>query len=343
MRTKLKLARTSLLLFLLTVISSVSSAFQVVRPARLCKSHLYAASASAEYVWELASDDGVLISDLLLEMGAQSTEVVLSEEGASLDARFHVTGKVQASSSTVLFSTLDDASAQQLVEGVSDIMDLDATAAWRACRKQDIVQNDSFQEAAAEQPKESYTVQVGDNTLVLANRQGETCWAFGDGNHPSTRVNLAALESYVTRNSSVLDFGCGTGILGVGARALGASEVTAVDISREALELTRLNFQRNSQSDDHDDGIKILHADDFVPSRKRFDLVVANIPANTLVALLGTLAESMREDGVLLLSGYPTNEAQVVSTVASEKHGLHVVHQSYDSGWVLQILRSNPR
>lgn len=339
----------SLILILIAGLPSTLKAFQIVsrNPARfLCKSQLYSRrdgegvpSSPAEYIWELASDDGVVISDMLLEMGAQSTQVVLADEGASLDDEFHVTGKVQALSSTVIFSTLDDASAQQLVQGVSDIMDLDATAAWEACRKQDYVSNYRFEEAAAERPKESYEVPVGGRTLVLANSQGEACWAFGDGNHPSTRVSLDALESYVTSNCSVLDFGCGTGILGVAARALGASKVTAVDISHEALELTRLNFQRNSQGDDD---VRILHSDDFVSSHHKFDLVVANIPANTLVTLLGTLSESVHEDGVLLLSGYPTSEAQVVSKAASEKHGLNVIHQRYDSGWVLQILRRNP-
>jgi len=324
-------------------------------------------SATTEYLWELDSDDGVLISDLLLEMGAASTQVVIvAKGGIELDDDFDKTGKVQTKSSTVLFSTTtmnddddEDSTARRLVQGVSDIMDLDATKAWRSCRKQEVVVETTFDDGDNSQPttNEVIEIDVGGQKLILSNSiQGadDTVWAFGDGKHPSTRVMLAGLESHVTSNnnnnntcsSSLLDYGCGSGIIGLCAKTLlGVSKITAVDISKEALELTRHNFERHYPNDD-DDNIQIMHGKDYVPSSTTsFDIVAANIPANTLITLLGTLVQSMADDGVLLLSGYPTNEADMVSqAVADQKHtNLEIVNQTYDSGWVLQVFQKRRR
>ena len=323
-------------------------------------------SLPSSYIWELPTHDGDMISDLLLEMGAQATQVVLVNENnlpengstaASIDwetldperrAAFDKTGRMQTESSAVIFSTLDGETAQRLVQGVSDIMDWDATKAWRDCRKKDEDvtvttnakgdRNPSWE--ATDEKEKVYEIQISNSTLVLSN-SNEDSWAFGDGNHPSTRVMLTAgLENYVYSGCSVLDYGCGTGILGLSAKALGASLVTAVDISDEALQLARFNMERNFGSDVHANSFQILHSDEYIPTAD-FDVVVANIPSNTIVTLLGTLEQSMRTglNGVLLLSGYPASEADIVRDVAREKHTLEVVHESYDSGWVLQVLQ----
>lgn len=326
-------------------------------------------SVFSSYIWELPSQDGDMASDLLLELGAQSAQVVLgtnenykTEEGTTPPATidwdtldperrevFDKTGKMQTESSAIIFSTLDDATAQRLVQGVSDIMDWNATKAWTDCQLQnDKNSNTSYHEVLtksedmADEIQKDCEIHIGNETLVISNSARKP-WAFGDGNHPSTRVMLTfGLENYVYPGSSVLDYGCGSGILALSAKAIGASRVTAVDISDEALEVTRFNMKLNFENDDGDDAaIQILHSDKYISSRD-FDIVLANIPSNTCLTLLRTLEQSIRTttpSGVLLLSGYPANEADLVRKVAREEHGLDVIREFYDSGWVLQVLK----
>jgi ribosomal protein L11 methylase PrmA len=309
-------------------------------------------SLSHDYTWELQHGNGDVVSDLLLELGALSSQVVLSHLGAAEDASpddFDRTGRHRTHSNMVIFSAPDDASAQRLVEGVSDILDLDATDAWQAsCRKQDPAQISSETTPGEEiatggpQPETNFTIDVGGRTIVLTTTRwntDETCWAFGDGNHPSTRVIMAGLESYVSPGNSVLDFGCGSGILSLVARALGASHVTSVDISTDALDLTRYNMLQNNFEADTthaaNENHEILHSEKYRP--RKFDIVVANIPANTLKGLLPILADSMDDHGVMLLSGYPSTEAELVET-AAKNYDMEVCGRKYDSGWILQVL-----
>ena len=339
------------------------------------------------YIWDLPSQDGDTVSDLLLELGAQSAQVVLASNNnnnnkkshqigqgittttvvsSSIDwdkldpesqRAFDKTGKMTTESSSVIFSTRDDVTAQRLVQGVSNFMDWnnDSIKLWEDCRQlptdastasrcdddDEAFGNDNDMTDAIEE--KDYKIRIGNQELVISNSVG-TSWAFGDGNHPSTRVMLAfGLEKYIRRGLSVLDYGCGSGILALCAKALGALNVTAVDISEEALEVTRLNAERNFDSDDggNESPIQILHSDKYIPSAD-FDVVLANIPSNTCVRLLGILAHSMRTStsgGVLLLSGYPASEADMVRKVALKDHSLDVVREFYDSGWVLQVLQ----
>jgi ribosomal protein L11 methylase PrmA len=318
-------ARLSTLLPFFSLVSLSKSFPTFVLPTR-GTSQLFAENV---YLWDLQGD-GDMVSDLLLEMGALSTQVVVAEEGIAITADFDRTGRLQTDSNKVTFSALDDASAQRLVQGVSELMDLNPTDAWNACCKQEIP--DMVMEEIAIPPPSNYVLRVGGQQLLLTNGDEET-WAFGDGNHPSTQVSILALETHLSPGKSVLDYGCGSGILSLAAIALGASKITSVDISDDALELTRLNCKSNFP--DSDANIEILHSDDY--TTEKFDVVVANIPANTLVRLLPVLSQSLGEDGVMLLSGYPTIEGEVVAQAANQ-HELAVYDHFYDSGWVLQAL-----
>jgi ribosomal protein L11 methyltransferase len=182
-------------------------------------------------------------------------------------------------------------------------------------------------------------ISVGHKQLCIASAKLSDAnqWAFGDGNHPSTRVALKGLETYVTRNTlRVLDYGCGTGILGIAAVVLGATEVVAVDISTCALELTRENWERNVPHEG-DATLSILHASDYQPE-PRHDIIVANMPANTLMSLLASLLASLKQDGggMLLFSGYSSRESIQVSGPVIQA-GLMELEPIYDSGWVLQV------
>jgi ribosomal protein L11 methyltransferase len=131
--------------------------------------------------------------------------------------------------------------------------------------------------------------------------------AFGTGTHPTTRLCLAWIDANLAPGRSVLDFGCGSGILSISAALLGAAHVVGVDIDPQAVAASRQNAQRNGvlaryTTPEH------LAAED----PNQFDLVVANILANPLVLLAPTLVRQVRPGGTILLSGILDRQAGAV-------------------------------
>jgi ribosomal protein L11 methyltransferase len=121
--------------------------------------------------------------------------------------------------------------------------------------------------------------------------------AFGTGNHPTTSLCLAALSDLLALRpgASVLDVGTGSGILAIAARGLGARRVAANDDDPKAVEVARENARRNGAA------VEVVAPLSAVEGT--FDVVVANILANTLVELAPAIAAKLAPGGVVLLSG----------------------------------------
>jgi len=119
--------------------------------------------------------------------------------------------------------------------------------------------------------------------------------AFGTGSHPTTRLCLEWLERNVTEGCSVLDYGCGSGILAIAAARLGAGRVAGVDIDPQAVEAAHANAERN--------GVTALFADSADPVAGEYDVVVANILSNPLRVLAPAICAHVRSGGRLALSG----------------------------------------
>ena len=128
--------------------------------------------------------------------------------------------------------------------------------------------------------------------------------AFGTGTHATTAMCLCWLDARPPVNQSVIDYGCGSGILAIAARKLGAVNVTAVDIDPQALQATRENARRN------DCYIEVLHPE--VLDKRSADLVVANILANPLIELAPGMARRVHKDGRLILTGILAEQAGAV-------------------------------
>lgn len=121
--------------------------------------------------------------------------------------------------------------------------------------------------------------------------------AFGSGTHPTTALCLRWLDSLVLRGKTVLDFGCGSGILALAALKLGASAAVGVDNDPQALAATADNAERNGVGDQ----LQV-----FLPENEpaaTYPVVVANILAVALDALAETLASRVAPGGVIALSG----------------------------------------
>ena len=126
--------------------------------------------------------------------------------------------------------------------------------------------------------------------------------AFGTGSHPTTRLCLEWLERTVTPGVSLLDYGCGSGILAIAAAKLGATDVLGVDIDLQAVSAARDNAERNQVSARFEDSAKDI--------RGQFDIVVANILSNPLKALAPAICGHVRPGGRLALSGILVEQAE---------------------------------
>ncbi len=149
--------------------------------------------------------------------------------------------------------------------------------------------------------------------------------AFGTGSHPTTRLCLAWLERHVRPGDRVLDYGCGSGILGIAALMLGAGAAWAVDVDPLALQAARYNAQRNAVP------LEVLDAQSEVPGRAR--VTVANILANPLRMLAPILANHTQPGGAIALCGILEEQAPEVISAYSPWAALGV--DARDAGWVL--------
>jgi len=149
--------------------------------------------------------------------------------------------------------------------------------------------------------------------------------AFGTGSHPTTRLCLQWLCRHVHPGDSVLDYGTGSGILGIAAARLGAANVVAVDIDEAALMAAQENAQRNEVS------LSLQHSRD--PLDARFDRVVANILTNPLRVLAPLLAARVKPGGSIALSGVLATQADEVREAYRPYLPLEVAAEM--EGWVL--------
>ncbi len=134
--------------------------------------------------------------------------------------------------------------------------------------------------------------------------------AFGTGTHPTTALCLQLLDALPLSGASLIDYGCGSGILGIAALKLGAARVTAVDLDPQALIATRENAIRN--------GVASQIETQAVPAvLQAADCVVANILAGPLIELAPVLTGACRAKGDLLLSGLLKTQAYAVKAAYS--------------------------
>lgn len=131
--------------------------------------------------------------------------------------------------------------------------------------------------------------------------------AFGTGTHQTTALCLRWLDSLPLQNKSVLDFGCGSGILGIAAGLLGARTVTGVDNDPQAILATRENAQRNGVA------VDALLPMQFAAHNAQFDVIVANILAGPLVQLAPQIAARLAPGGAIALSGILRDQADEVA------------------------------
>ncbi|MGK0311773.1 MAG: ribosomal protein L11 methyltransferase [Minisyncoccia bacterium] len=155
----------------------------------------------------------------------------------------------------------------------------------------------------------------------------EPASSFGLGDHPTTRLSLGTLTDYLAGHhvSSVLDVGCGSGVLGIVAAQRGVTTIRSTDISAGAVEATVANARLNGVIDQ----IEVDMAE-LATISGPYDVVVANILAPVLVSMAVDLRRLTAADGVLIISGILGDDHQhVIDALAP----MQVEHATIDAGW----------
>ena len=146
--------------------------------------------------------------------------------------------------------------------------------------------------------------------------------AFGTGTHPTTALCLEWLDSLDLRGKTVIDFGCGSGILAIAALKLGAQSAVGIDIDPQAILASRNNAEQNGVADRLQ-----LFLSDEKPSELKADVVVANILAGPLKELYPLISQLVKPHGVLGLSGILTTQAKSVCETYQQSFNLDAVQE----------------
>ncbi len=154
--------------------------------------------------------------------------------------------------------------------------------------------------------------------------------AFGSGTHDTTRLCLETLEKYANRGKTVLDIGCGSGILSVACLLLGADSAVGVDIDALAVKTARENGKTNGFDEPE---FTVLQGSTTDKVKGKFDIIAANIVADIIVNICENVKDYMNPDAVFITSGIiEPRENDVLEAFAA--NGLEVIARHESGGWL---------
>ena len=152
--------------------------------------------------------------------------------------------------------------------------------------------------------------------------------SFGTGHHETTHMMLQHILELDLKGKSVLDMGCGTGVLAILSAMRGASPVDAIDIDNWCYLNAKENIARNGF-----EFIAVYEGDATLLEKIKYDLIIANINRNILLNDIPTYVNCLQENGILLLSGF-YNEDLPVITSACQKEGMEIEKKFEKNNWV---------
>ena len=161
--------------------------------------------------------------------------------------------------------------------------------------------------------------------------------AFGSGSHPTTQLCLETLENYITPDSTVLDIGCGSGILSIAALLLGARSAFGVDIDSLAVKTAKANALQNGFGDDK---FTVVQGNLSDKVNGKFNVVVANIVADIIMEFNKTVGDFLTVDGVYITGGIiESREDEVLFSFA--QNGFEVTDRFENNGWLVFVLKKH--
>ncbi|MCK0160373.1 50S ribosomal protein L11 methyltransferase [Allomuricauda sp. F6463D] len=190
----------------------------------------------------------------------------------------------------------------------------------------------------AEWEKNFHPIKVGDRCMVRAPFHAavevdfdiviEPKMSFGTGHHETTHMMLQHILDNDFSGKSVLDMGCGTGVLAILAKKKGAGDVDAIDIDEWCFLNTQENIERNACDD-----IKAYQADSGLLEGKQYDVILANINRNILLEDIPIYAKSLKKGGSLFLSGFYFDDLDAISSKCAI-YGLEFEKNLEKNSWV---------
>ncbi|ATG18921.1 50S ribosomal protein L11 methyltransferase [Ralstonia pickettii] len=286
-----------------------------------------------ECVLEVARDDAEALSEALFDLGALSVSVEdadadTPDEEPLFGEPGHEPTRLAWNRSRVVALLADDADPALLVAAAANEIGLSPLP-------QHTVRDVEEQDWVRVTQSQFEPIHIGERIWVVPSWHDapepdavvlelDPGLAFGTGSHPTTRLCMEWLEQHVQPQERTLDYGCGSGILAIVARKLGAGETVGVDIDPNAVDASRYNAERN-----HVEATFALPDD---APEGTFDLVVANILSNPLKLMAAMLCARVRPGGRLVLSGVLERQAEEVAAAYASAIPL-TVWRARD-GWV---------
>lgn len=190
-----------------------------------------------------------------------------------------------------------------------------------------------------------YPIEIGEKLLVRPvwredyDPKGRTVLhlepgiAFGTGTHETTRLCLEALEKYVSDGATVLDVGCGSGILAVASLLLGAKSAIGIDIDELAVKSSIENAERNGVSDRY----TAIHGNLADEVTGTYDIITANIVADAIIMLSGDIEKHMHKDTVYIMSGIIDSRLEDVLSALPKT--LEIIETRTDKGWYCLVAK----
>lgn len=157
--------------------------------------------------------------------------------------------------------------------------------------------------------------------------------SFGTGHHETTRLTLKLIEQYLQPKMQVIDFGCGTGVLGIACAKLGAQSVLMIDNDPWTMPNAHENIKRNHV----EKTVKAVLGSASKLPRKRVDLIVANIDYRTITRFIKTLREHLCVSGIILFSGILVTDIDTLLPVF-KAHGLAPLEVLNENEWIALAL-----
>jgi ribosomal protein L11 methyltransferase len=291
-----------------------------------------------EIVIEIARDHAEALSDALMEVGALSVSVEDADEGTDQERPLFGEPGMEPTDaawdhSRVVALTNEDDDQAAIVAAAAEQIKLATLPKFttRKVEEQDWVRLTQSQFAPIHIGKNIWVVPSWHEApdpdgLILELDPG---LAFGTGSHPTTRLCMEWLEANPAPGKTVLDYGCGSGILAMVAKKVGAGDVVGVDIDPQAIESAADNAERNKCD------IEYFLPDTFAQSKhaeQKFDIVVANILSSPLKLMAPMLSGRVAPGGALILSGVLARQAEEVAAAYAPFIQLGVWAEQ--DGWV---------
>ncbi|WP_194720710.1 50S ribosomal protein L11 methyltransferase [Noviherbaspirillum malthae] len=294
-----------------------------------------------EIVIEVARDHAEALSDALMEAGALSVSVEDADEGTDAERPLfgepgmEPTETAWDHSRVVALSDLDADHGAIVAEAAAACGIEPPKFVLRPVAEQDWVRLTQSQFEPIHIGKNIWVVPSwhdapDPNGLVLELDPG---LAFGTGSHPTTRLCMEWLESHPPQGATVLDYGCGSGILALVAKKLGADKVYGVDIDPQAIESARYNSERNHCEIEY----HLPEAFAGAEHPQTFDVVVANILSSPLKLMAPMLSSRVAPGGMLVLSGILERQADEVAAAYAPFLSMSVWAER--EGWIALVGR----